>query len=133
MPAIHPLVASYARRNQIKLDNERLDGRVTLTFDSRYRVHMYPINDSKLALEMRIMTLSDDHRKREEQLEKMLGMMAVHIRNHASACVFDSEANTLLLQQVIEPNIEDRDFDEALSDFLNMASFWTANIATLNK
>ncbi len=119
-----PLQA-YAVRHGIGVDAFRADGRLTVTFDGRYRVQMRPSEDGQVALTSLLLDLAGmPSSQADEALVRLAGYGCGLMRDHGSGLTLDS-ADRLLLEQVIPAGFSAVQFDEEVADFLNVLAFWS--------
>ncbi|CDM23310.1 hypothetical protein BN940_04181 [Castellaniella defragrans 65Phen] len=120
----HPLIADYAARLGVS-DGVRADGRLTVLVDDKYRVHLQGARNGWLAISARLCTLPPDGLARERFLSEIGRQAAGMLSRHASACVVDPDEDALWLQQMVRPDADTGDVEEAVGRFANALSFWT--------
>lgn len=128
MPANpHPLLASLAARHGLA-SAIGPGGHAALVIDERYRVRLAPGAEGGLVLTAALCELPAGQPAREA-LAAELGRQALGLlAGHACACVIDPAGTRLCLQQCLPADSTDLDVDEALGDFANALSFWTAAV-----
>jgi len=117
----------YLARHHLE-DAVRGDGRATLMIDDRWRIHMHDTDDGCVTVTARLCALPAAGNERDAWLD-MLGRDAVGMMGaHASGCVIDAREESLWLQQMVWPDGDDAMLDEAVGQFANALSYWTAAV-----
>jgi len=123
-PSIHPAVKAYAERHRIDGGAVRSDGRLTLSVDGRYRLHLRTLVDNRIAVTARLLDLSG--RSNTDDLLGRLGSIgAGMLRDHASTLCLDERDQALLLQEVLVPATDAAQLESAIAGFLNALGFWS--------
>ena len=125
--ALHPLISNYVARHGIP-EALRADGRATLVIDDKYRVHLLAARNGWLVLNARLCSLPVPGPAREEFLATLARQATGMLSGHASGCAIDPAEEALWLQQMLRPDTTDIEVDEALGQFANALSFWTAAV-----
>lgn len=102
------------------------NGRLTLTIDGKYRVHLRPAPDGRLALQAKVMTLPGEEGSRvaEQAIERLLNLGAGMLREHASTLCFEIRGQMLQLQQSLASDISGELLDAEVAEFTNALDFW---------
>lgn len=129
--AAHAAVQSFMARNGLSADAVRSDGRLTLTLDGKFRVHLHPAGPAWVAITTDLMALGG-HRQTsdvDDALERLMNLNAGMLREHPSALVLDARRETLQLQQTLSSQASANEVEEALAEFLNVLPFWQSACA----
>jgi len=123
--SLHPLVSQYLARHHLQ-EAARTDGRATVLVDERWRVHLQGTAHGGVAITARLCALPEAGAGRDTWLEQLgrdaLGML----REHPSGCVIDPREESLWLQQMVGSDADNQGLDEAVGQFANALSYWTA-------
>lgn len=128
MPAmsnIHPVLQAYMARHGLDGDAVRPGGRLALDFDDRFRVHVRPASEGRVALTASLadMTLWAGSQA-EAMLLRLASKAAGLARSHACSLVIDESLDSLQLQQVLPANAGVDALDRELGQFVNALEFW---------
>ncbi|QHE85618.1 CesT family type III secretion system chaperone [Hydrogenophaga sp. BPS33] len=129
-PAAHPAVAAYAARQGLGADAFKADGRLTLRFDDRYRVHMQAAPSGRIAITARLLSLGSLGSKKEDVLMHLSTLAAGLLRDHGSGLCIDTRDQTLQLQAQLAADTNLERLQAELEDFLNALEFWTRTCAS---
>lgn len=120
----HPLISRYVARHGIP-EALRADGRAILIIDDKYRVQLADARNGWVAISARLCDLPPAGLARDNCLIELGRQAAGMLSKHASTCVVDPAEKSLWLQQMVRPDSQDGDMDEAVGQFANALSFWT--------
>jgi len=105
----------------------RRDGRLTLTFEDRYRVHLEQTRGRRLAVFATVLDLAD--RLEKQEVDRMLQTLAARgtglMQSRASTLSFDASRHRLLLQQTLPADIGLERLEFELAEFVAALAFWT--------
>lgn len=129
---ISPVVQSFMARNGVSADDVRSDGRLTLTMDGKFRVHLNPAGPTWVALTTDLMALAGGRQRAavDDALERLMNLNAGMLRDHPSALVIDERRDALLLQQCVPAQAAGAELETALAEFLNVLPFWQSACAS---
>jgi hypothetical protein len=129
--APHAAVQSFIARNSLSSDDVRADGRLSLTLDGKFRVHLHSAGPAWVALTTDLMALSKFGRDADadDVLERLMNMSAGLLRGHSSALVMDARRGTLMLQLSVPANASGDELENALAEFVNVLPFWQSACA----
>ncbi|WP_323018751.1 hypothetical protein [Castellaniella sp.] len=119
----HPLIAQYVAHHGIP-EVIRSDGRATVIIDDKYRVHMLGARNGWMALSARLCMLPKTGVDRDRFLAEIGRQAAGMLSSQPSSCVVDPGEEALWLQQMVRPDADAVEVDEAVGDFANALSFW---------
>lgn len=123
--ASHPAVRAYAVRHGIDPSSFRADGRVTLSFDRRYRVQLRPGPDGRILATARLLYLSDlSPATADEILMQLAKAAAALMREHGPGLCIDHNERALLVQQMLSGSLDAAELEESLAGFVNVLAFW---------
>lgn len=127
----HPAILAFMHRRGIPAKDLRSDGRLTLNFDQRYRVHLHCASHKRVALTTQLLSLGERYNDAvtDEILERLMGLSAGMQQKHASSLCVDERARSLLLQQTLPASASAEAVEIALADFVNVLSFWSSACA----
>lgn len=126
LAALPPVVRAFVQTHRIPADAVRSEGRVVLTLDQRWRVHLLPAPQQRVALQAELMTVPEAPDKRtDEALFRLCRTAAALLKEHASTLCVDTRRQALVLQQMVPQAGNVASLEEALADFVNALSFWT--------
>ncbi|MCF8161234.1 MAG: CesT family type III secretion system chaperone [Polaromonas sp.] len=127
----HPAILAFMTRRGIAAKDLRSDGRLTLNFDQKYRVHMHTASHKRVALTTQLLSLGGRYHDSvtDEVLERLVGLSAGMLQEHASSLCLDERAKSLLLQQTLPADASAETVEAALADFVNVLPFWTSTCA----
>ena len=104
----------------------RRDGRLTLTFEDRYRVHLEQTRGRRLAVFATVLDLAD--RLEKQEVDRMMQTLATRgtglLQTRASTLSLDSARQRLLLQQTLPVDIGLERLEFELAEFVAALSFW---------
>lgn len=121
-----PVVRAFVDNHRIPRDALRPDGRLVLTIDERWRVHLLPAPHQRVALQSDLLALPEQPERHTDDLLARLGRMAAGLlQRHASTLCIDVQRNCLLLQQSVPASCELAALEDALADFCNALTFWS--------
>lgn len=120
----HPAIQAYAARHGVNADAIRSDGRLTLSVDKRYRVHLRTLPDRRIALTARLLDLSGAART-DDILARLSGLATGMLRAHASTLCVDERDQALLLQELLDAQTDAAQLETTMADFLNALAFWS--------
>ena len=123
---VPPLVRTFMQRNHLPDDAIRADGRVVLTVDDRYRVHIFPAPFARIALQAELLALPEHPDSLFDDL--LLGLAntgAGMLGTSASTLCIDRKRQAVALQQSVALNANQETLQEAMADFVNALAFWS--------
>lgn len=125
-PDVAPVVRAFVERQRIPREALRSDGRLVLTIDRRWRVHIVSAPHHRVALQAELMGLPDRGDRRLDDLLLRLATAAAGLmQQHASTLCIDRSRQALVLQQQLPADADPRRLREALADFANALAFWS--------
>ncbi len=121
----NPALLGFMARNALPVGDLRSDGRLTLTLDGKYRVQVHPAGPNRLALTADLLSLAgrSEERGADAALERLMGMNAGLLREHAATLVLDARRQELMLQQSFAATAAEA-VEQALAEFVNVLPFW---------
>ena len=123
--ASHPAVRAYAVRHGIDPSSFRADGRVTLSFDRRYRVQLRPGPDGRIIACARLLYMNElSPATADEVLMQLAKAAAALMRDHGPGLCIDDNEGALLVQQLLPGSLQPAELEEALASFVNVLAFW---------
>lgn len=125
----HPAMAAYAKQQGLGAEAFKSNGRLTVRFDDRYRVHMQPVASGRIAITARLLDLAPLGHKKEDVLLRLSTLAAGLLRDHRSGLCIDPSDQTLLLQSQLGAETDVEQLQAELEDFLNALEFWTRTCA----
>ncbi len=130
-PEAHAAILAFMTRRGIPAKDLRSDGRLTLTFDQKYRVHLHSASHKRVALTAQLLSLGGRYYDAvtDEVLERLTGLSAGLLQQHASSLCLDERAKSLLLQQTLPADASAETVEAALADFVNVLPFWASACA----
>lgn len=124
MPS-NSLIKSYLFRHGVP-EAARSDGRATIIVDDKYRVHLADTRLGCLAITARLCLLPPRGAARDEFFITLGYNASAMLSKHPSTCVVDLAGEALWLQQILRPEVDALGIDEAVGEFVNALSFWSA-------
>src|SRR5258706_10194053 len=124
--ALAPVVRAFVQRHRIPAESVRADGRVVLTIDQRYRVHLMAAPNNRVALQSELLALPEHADSRTD--DHLLGLAktaAGLLQRHASTLCIDKKRQALVLQQTLAAGADLAALQDALADFTNALAFWS--------
>lgn len=130
-PQAHPAILAFMTRRGIPAQDLRSDGRLTLNFDQKYRVHLHSASHNRVALTAQVLSLGGRYHDSvtDEVLERLMGLSAGLLQKHASSLCVDERAKSLLLQQTLPADASAETVETSLADFVNVLPFWSSACA----
>jgi hypothetical protein len=126
LAALAPVVRAFVQRHHIPTDSVRADGRVVLTIDQRYRVHLMPAPHNRAALQSELLPLPEQAERRTDDLLLRLTKTAAGLlQRHPSTLAIDNKRQALVLQQTVAAGADLQALQDALADFANALAFWS--------
>ncbi len=121
-----PVLRAYMNRLGLEGSVLREDVSLRLRVDHRYVIALQPASHGQLALLATVADLAAwPSAQTDTRLLDLLTQSAGLVRDHASGLVIDDQGQRLQLQQVLPPDTEVGQLEQALEDFLNLLEFWT--------
>jgi hypothetical protein len=99
-------------------------GRVSLTIDDKYRVHLYDAPNRKVAIEARVRDLPAERAERDHIVQQAAEIATARMRNDAAILAVDPQEGTLLLQAEVPADSPEDTLDDAIRAFAISLSFW---------
>ena len=123
LPVVQALMASKG----IPMSSLKSDGRLTLTVDQKYRVHLISLAGRSLVISAQVMSLwgKMNESATSEFLQTLMTMAAGMLKDHSSTLCIDETQQSLLLQQTPAPDIDLATLETELAGFVNALGFWT--------
>jgi len=123
---IHPALRGFMARQGLRAQDLRSDGRLTLTIDGKYRVHLYRAPHQRMAISAQLLDLSGRYGTpaTEHRLERLMNLAAGMLQQHPSSLCLDPERQTLQLQQTLTAHTDAAGLETALGEFVNALAFW---------
>lgn len=126
----HPAMVAYATRQGLGAEAFKSNGRLTMRFDDRFRVHMQPVASGRIAITARLLDLASLGQKKEDVLIHLSTLAAGLLRDHGAGLCIDPSDQTLQLQAQLGADTEVEQLQAELEDFLNALEFWTRTCAS---
>jgi len=121
-----PAVQSFVRSHRIPADAVRAEGRVVLTVDQRWRVHVVAGPHHRVVLQSELLgTPEPPERRLGDLLLRLCKAAAGLLQEHASTLCIDPQRQALVLQQTLESGADQAALEDALADFTNALAFWS--------
>ncbi len=130
--ALHPTVKAFAQKHGLGAAAVRSDGRLTLTLDRKYRVHLQGAPHNRVALTAQLMALpaASQDAKPAQALERLLKTGAGMLQQHAATLCLDPRQQALLLQQQLPADADVAALEKGVAQFTNALAFWSKVSAT---
>jgi hypothetical protein len=117
---------AFAQRHGLGADAVRGTGRLTLTVDGRYRVHLQPSTHNRLAFTAQLMPWpAVPDTPSDRTMERLLRTASGMLQANASTLCIDEVRHALLLQQCVPVDAPPATLDDALGEFVNALAFWS--------
>lgn len=128
---IHSAVQSFIARNGISHQDLRHDGRLSLTLDKKYRVHLHSTSHLRVALNSDLVSLAgqENDRATGEALARLMGLSAGMFQQHSSTLCIDERRQVLVLQQTLPAAADGAAVESAIAEFVNVLPFWLSACA----
>lgn len=121
-----PTVRAFVDRHRIPHDAMRGEGRVVLTVDQRWRIHLLPGPHHRVVLQAQLLGMPEPlDRRATELLQRLCKAAAGLLQEHASTLCLDPQRQALVLQQTLAAGADLPALEEALADFTNALAFWS--------
>ncbi len=132
-PSLHASVQEFMARRGIASTAVRNDGRLSLTIDEKYRIHLRPASDGRLALQAKVADLPDAEniRAADEVIERLLNRSAGMLREHASTLCLEPQGQTVQLQMLLAADTRSEQLEAEIAAFTNALDFWVRTIKSL--
>lgn len=118
-------------RHEVKEQDLRSDGRLTLAIEGRYRIHLQAAPMGRLAITATVLNLAE--RLSEPKTEQILVTVMTHaagmLQKYPSSLCLDLEQEALLLQLTLPPSTEVEQLETELGYFASALGFWTQSSA----
>ena len=105
----------------------RSDGRLTLTFEDRYRVHLDHTPARRLALSAIVLDLS--HHMEDAEVTQLLQTLTARgtglLQSRATTLSLDTARRRVLLQQTFSVDVDLQRMEFELAEFVAALAFWT--------
>ena len=126
LAALPPVVRAFIQRHRIPVHSVRADGRVVLSVDQRYRVHVLPAPHNRVALQSELLPLPEHPDRHTDDIMLRLAKTACGLlQRHASTLAIDRKRQALVLQQTLAAGADLQALQDALADFSNALAFWS--------
>lgn len=114
-------------RHKVNERELRSNGRLTLTIEGCYRIHLQAAPLSRLAITATVLDLAGrlNDPKTEQLLVTAMNRAAGMLKKHTSSLCLDLEQEALLLQQTLPPAAAVTQLERELGDFVSALAFWT--------
>ena len=126
----HPAIVAYAKQQGLGPAAFKSNGRLTVRFDDRYRVHLQPVASGRIAITTRLLDLASLGKRKDEVLGRLSTLAAGLLRDHMASLCIDPSDQTLQLQAQLETDTDAARLQVELEDFLNSLEFWTRTCAS---
>lgn len=132
-PPLHSGVREFMARRGIAVTTLRNDGRLSLTIDEKYRVHLRPASDGRLALQAKVADFPDaaNNRAADEAIEHLLNRSAGMLRKYASTLCLEPHSQTVRLQQLLAANTSGEQLEAEIAEFTNALDYWVRTSKSL--
>ena len=67
----HPAIVAYAKQQGLGPEAFKSNGRLTVRFDDRYRVHLQPVASGRIAITTRLLDLASLGKRKDEVLGRL--------------------------------------------------------------
>jgi hypothetical protein len=126
LAALPPVVRAFVQTHSIPPDAIRSEGRLVLTLDQRWRVHVLPAPQQRVALQAELITIAEPaDRRTDDTLARLCRTATALLKEHASTLCIDARRQALVLQQMLPQASDVGTLEDALADFTNALSFWS--------
>jgi len=126
LAALAPVVRAFVQHHRIPTDSVRADGRLVLTIDQRYRVHVLAAPHNRVALQSELLPLPEHADSRTDDILLRLAKTAAGLlQQHASTLCIDRKRQALVLQHTVAAGADVQALQDALADFSNVLAFWS--------
>lgn len=122
----HAVVRTFMTRNGVDERQLRSDGRLTLTVENRYRVHLQSAPLNRVAISAQVLDLSGrlEQAATERLLETLMNRAAGMLQQYPSTLSIDTRTEALLLQRTLSGDTEARELEDELGNFVSALAFW---------
>jgi hypothetical protein len=129
----HSSIQQFMARQGIEKTALRSDGRLSLTIDEKYRIHLRPASDGRLALQAKVAELpgAEGNRAAEEAIERLLNLSAGMLREHASTLSLEPHGHTVQLQSLLAAETRGAQLEAEIAEFTNALDFWVRTSKSL--
>lgn len=126
LAALPPVVRAFVDTHRIPVDAVRDGGRLVLTLDQRWRVHLLPAPLQRVALQAELISVPPaPDRRTDDSLARLCRTACALLKEHASTLCIDTQRQVLVLQQLVPHAGDVAMLEDALADFVNALAFWT--------
>lgn len=124
--APHAVVRAFMTRNGVDERQLRSDGRLTLTVENRYRVHLQSAPLNRVAISAQVLELTGrlEQAATERLLETLMNRAAGMLQRHPSTLSIDPRTEVLLLQRTLSGDTDARELEQELGEFVSALAFW---------
>lgn len=120
-----PVVRAFVQQQRLPAEAVRGGGRVVLTIDQRFRVHLVPASHHRVALQCELLALPErPDRPMQDLLMRLAKAAAGLMQRHASGLAIDERRRALVLQQQLPADAGVHALQQALAEFTNTLVFW---------
>ncbi|WP_374608959.1 CesT family type III secretion system chaperone [Diaphorobacter nitroreducens] len=124
--ALPPVVRAFVQTHSLPAEAVRREGRVVLTLDQRWRVHLLPAPQQRVALQAELIAVPEvPDRRTDDALARLCRTAAALLKEHAATLCIDTRRQALVLQQLVPQAGDVGVLEQALGDFVNALSFWS--------
>ena len=129
----HTSINDLMARRGISSSALRNDGRLSLTIDEKYRIHLRPASNGQLALQAKVMELRDTENSRaaDEAIEYLLNRSAGMLREYASTLCLEPHGQTVQLQTLLASDTSCEQLEAEIAEFTNALDFWVRTSKSL--
>lgn len=122
----HPAVHAFMARNGISPQELRSDGKLSLSIDGKYRVHVHSGAHNRVALTTDLMSFAGRSSQAAvaDALERLLTLGAGMLQQHPSTLCVDDRRQALLLQLALPASAEAEEVEKAIAELVNVLPFW---------
>lgn len=121
---LHNGLAGYLARHRMQLQEDRVDGAVTLLVDQRYRIFCRPAPHGDLVLESRVIDLPNDTNAADSLIQECLYASWVRMPDYQDIPALSDDGEAILIQQRIPSDASVNEVETALEAYVNALSDW---------
>jgi hypothetical protein len=122
---IHPALQAFADKKGLSLDTLATIGKLVITIDDEYRIHIYPSQGNILTLSSYLCDLPDEDEEKKHTLINMVLNLAYATAKDGEAYIaIEPDQSSLQLQLQIPSHIGPRDFEKKLDHFVLQFRLW---------
>ena len=124
--APHAVVRAFMTRQGVDEQQLRSDGRLTLTVENRYRLHLQSAPLNRVAISAQVLDLSGrlEDAATTRLLEALMNRATGMLQQYPSTLSIDARTEALLLQHTLAGDVDASAFEEELGSFVSALKFW---------